>query len=326
MTEEQMGINEPVKKKKRGIFKWIVLFCVLLLLAIGIYIGNAYFKVKNTADHIQHKIEGREKSDLRKSAVSLSDQDPISVALFGVDANKSRLASGDAGRSDSIIIMSMNPKTKKTIMVSIPRDTQATMVGKDSVEKINHAYAYGGPGMAVKSVEKLMNVPIDFYATVNMDGLHDMIDKVGGIDVVSNATFSYSGYDFVKGETTHLDGEKALAFVRSRKENGAGGDFGRQQRQQIAIQGLAKKILSVGSITKMDSLLKGVEDNVVTDFSFDDLKTLGLKYRNAQDKVTKYQLQGTGSILDDGLWYFLPDEQQKAEITKAYRDNLDLKE
>ena len=91
-------------------------------------------------------------------------------------------------------------RKKKTELVSIPRDTKAEIAGRGTEEKINHAYAYGGPNMAVKTIEKLMNVPIDHYATIDMDGLHDMIDTLGGVDVVSNSTFTMGANHFVKGE------------------------------------------------------------------------------------------------------------------------------
>ncbi|WP_414048785.1 LCP family glycopolymer transferase [Macrococcus animalis] len=312
------------KKKKGGCLKWIVLLCLIVLIGIGWYVSDAYFKVRDTANNIQHKIEGRDKSDLRKASVNIQNEDAISVALFGVDADATRLSAGDKGRSDSIILLSINPKENKTVMVSIPRDTYSEIVGNNTHEKIAHAYAYGGAKMAVQSVEKLMNVPIDYYATVNMDGMHEMIDEVGGIDVKSNATFSANGFDFVKGETVHLDGDKALAFVRARKGDGAGGDFGRQERQQIAIQGLAHKVINVQSVTKLDSILKNVEGNVITDMSFDDLKGLGLSYRGALDNVKKHQLQGEGTIMEDSLWYFLPNEDQKLEVRNLYIDNLDM--
>lgn len=312
------------EKRRGGCLKWIVLLCLIILIGIGWYVSNAYFKVQETANNIQHKIEGRDKSDLRDKAVSIQDKDAVSVALFGVDANEERLSAGDKGRSDSIILLSINPKKNKTVMVSIPRDTYSEMVGKDTQEKIAHAYAYGGAKMAVQSVEKLMNVPIDYYATVNMDGMHKLIGEVGGIDVTSNATFSANGYDFVKGQTVHLDGDKALAFIRARKGDGAGGDFGRQERQQIVIQGLANEIVGVQSVTKLDAILKNIDGNVVTDMSFDDLKGLGLSYRGALDNVKKYQLTGEGTIMADGLWYFLPNEDQKLEVRNLYVENLDI--
>lgn len=308
--------------KKRGCFITLVMISLLILLAAGGLFGYAYFKVKGTADSIHHPIDGRDKSSLRDESVNIKNKDAISVALFGVDADKARLATGDAGRSDSIVLLSINPKKNKTVMVSIPRDTYSEMVGQGTYEKIAHAYAYGGAKMAVASVEKLMNVPIDYYATINMDGLHDMVDDVGGIDVKSNATFSYAGHDFVNGQVSHMDGDKALAFIRSRKETGAGGDFGRQQRQQLVIQGLAKKVLSVGSVTKLDSILKTVENNVVTDISFDDLQGLRSGYPKTLNNVDKYQLEGDGQILDDGLWYFIPNETQKANVRDIYNNNL----
>lgn len=312
------------EKRRSGCLKWVMLLCLIILIGIGWYVSNAYFKVQETANNIQHKIEGRDKSDLRDKAVSIQDKDAISVALFGVDANAERLSAGDKGRSDSIILLSINPKKNKTVMVSIPRDTYSEMVGKGTQEKIAHAYAYGGAKMAVQSVEKLMNVPIDYYATVNMDGMHKLIGEVGGIDVKSNATFSANDYDFVKGQNVHLDGDKALAFIRARKGDGAGGDFGRQERQQIVIQGLANKIVNVQSVTKLDAILKNIDGNVVTDMSFDDLKGLGLSYRGALDNVKKYQLTGEGTIMADGLWYFLPNEDQKLEVRNLYVENLDL--
>ena len=85
-------------------------------------------------------------------------------------------------------------------MVSVPRDTRAQIVGRDSVEKINHAYAYGGPKMAINSLEKLMNVPIDHYATINMDGVKELVDQAGGVTVTSNATFTVKGNSYVKGQ------------------------------------------------------------------------------------------------------------------------------
>lgn len=315
---------EKKKKRRFGCLGIFLLVFVIMLLIAAWFIGGSYLKVKQTADNIQHKIENREKSELRSDKVSIANKDAISVALFGVDSNKQRLATGDAGRSDSIILMSINPKTNQSQMLSIPRDTYSEMVGKGTNEKIAHAYAYGGAKMAIDSVEKLMNVPIDYYATINMDGMHEMIDEVGGIDVVSNATFTSNGNSFIKGQEAHLNGEQAMSFIRSRKEDGAGGDFGRQERQQIVIQALATKVLSVDSVTKLDAILKNVEGNVVTDLSFDDLKGLATGYNGAVRNVKKVQLQGEGTILDDGLWYFLPNETIKTDVREQYMKNLGL--
>ena len=312
------------KQKKMGLSKKIVLwfFGILVLLALiaVIYLG---FKIFSVGGSIHNPLD-RNKSSLRDKDVNLNNGDPFTVALFGVDSDAKRTANGGGQRSDTIMVLSINPQKKTTEIVSIPRDTQAEIVGKGTTEKINHAYAYGGPDMAVKSVEKLLNVPIDHYATIDMDGMQDMIDTVGGIDVTSNDTFSYDGQQFNEGEKTHMDGQQAMAFIRSRKEEGAGGDFGRQERQQIVIEGLANKLTSVSSIPHFNSIMNHIKDNVKTDLSIGELNKIRSKYNDANDNVNRHQLQGQGGIQDDGLYYFVPSDSSLSEIESSIKDNLGI--
>lgn len=317
-------VNRSEKNKKMGlptkVFLWFIGILVMLALIAVIYLGYKIFSVGGPI----HNPLDRDKSSLRDKNVNLDDGDPFTIALFGVDSNAERNANGGGQRSDTIMVLSVNPEKKTTEIVSIPRDTQADIVGKGTTEKINHAYAYGGPDMAVKSLEKLLNVPIDHYATIDMDGMQDMIDTVGGITVTSNATFSYDGYQFTEGERSKMDGKEAMAFIRSRKEDGAGGDFGRQERQQLVIQGLANKLTSVSSITHFNSLMNHVEDNVKTDLSVGELNKVRSNYKDANDNVNRHQLEGQGGIQDDGLYYFVPSENSLNEIETNIKDNLGI--
>lgn len=317
-------MNRSEKNKKMGlptkVFLWFIGILVMLALIAVIYLGYKVFSVGGSI----HNPLDRDKSSLRDKNVNLDDGDPFTIALFGVDSNAERNANGGGQRSDTIMVLSVNPEKKTTEIVSIPRDTQADIVGKGTTEKINHAYAYGGPDMAVKSLEKLLNVPIDHYATIDMDGMQDMIDTVGGITVTSNATFSYDGYQFTEGERSKMDGKEAMAFIRSRKEDGAGGDFGRQERQQLVIQGLANKLTSVSSITHFNSLMNHVEDNVKTDLSVGELNKVRSNYKDANDNVNRHQLEGQGGIQDDGLYYFVPSENSLNEIETNVKDNLGI--
>lgn len=317
-------VNRSEKNKKMGlptkVFLWFIGILVLLALIAVIYLSYKIFSVGGSI----HNPLDRDKSSLRDKNVNLDDGDPFTIALFGVDSNAERNANGGGQRSDTIMVLSVNPEKKTTEIVSIPRDTQADIVGKGTTEKINHAYAYGGPDMAVKSLEKLLNVPIDHYATIDMDGMQDMIDTVGGITVTSNATFSYDGYQFTEGERSKMDGKEAMAFIRSRKEDGAGGDFGRQERQQLVIQGLANKLTSVSSITHFNSLMNHVEDNVKTDLSVGELNKVRSNYKDANDNVNRHQLEGQGGIQDDGLYYFVPSENSLNEIETNIKDNLGI--
>lgn len=310
------------KPKKSLAFKIIMSIIIALLLIFLIAIIYIIAKVNGLGESM-HKPLTRDKSELRNSKVN-TDGTPISIALFGIDTDKVRKAEGGGERSDSIILLSINPDKKKTVMVSIPRDTRAKIVGRGPVEKINHAYAYGGPEMSIKSIENLMNVPIDHYATINMDGIQELIDEVGGIDAKSNATFSYKGYDFKEGKTYHMNGKEARTFITSRKQDGAGGDFGRQARQQLVLQSLANKLISINSLPKINKIFDTLGDNVSTDLSITQMNELRTKYEPATKHTEKLQLQGQNEILDDGLYYFLPNKANKEKIEKEYRKNLGI--
>ncbi|WP_434796079.1 LCP family protein [Staphylococcus equorum] len=310
-----------MKNKKKSVTKKIVI-TIIVILAILIVLAAAFIFYKLTVlnSSINNPLD-RKHSELRDKP--LKKDEPISIALFGIDSDEVRASENGGQRSDSIVLLSINPKDKKTEMISVPRDTHAKIVGKGTEEKINHAYAYGGPDMAVKSVEKLMDVPIDHYAAINMDGVSTLIDELNGVDVVNNADFKIRDYSFEKGKKYHMDGKEALAFIRSRKEAGAGGDEGRQVRQQLVIEAVAKKSINPSSIPKINSIFNAVEDNVKTDLSLTELNVIRSDYKSAQKNVKRHTLNGENTLGDDGLYYFVPSDNE--QIRKDYRDNLNLK-
>ncbi len=146
------------------------------------------------------------------------------------------------GNTDTIILAVVNPEKKRYTLMSIPRDTMAQMVGSNQfrVEKINAAYSLGGARMSMASVSKLINVPIKYYALVNMGGIMKMIRYVGGINIRPTLSFEYGGYIFKKDKLTHMGGAGALAYSRMRYDDPQG-DYGRQQRQRQVITTLIKK-------------------------------------------------------------------------------------
>ncbi|MGS0664625.1 LCP family protein [Staphylococcus arlettae] len=310
-----------MKNEKKSVTKKIVI-TIIVILAILIVLAAAFIFYKLTVlnSSINNPLD-RKHSELRNKP--LKKDESISIALFGIDSDEVRASENGGQRSDSIVLLSINPKDKKTEMISVPRDTHAKIVGKGTEEKINHAYAYGGPDMSVKSVEKLMDVPIDHYAAINMDGVSTLIDELNGVDVVSNADFKVRDYSFEKGKKYHMVGKEALAFMRSRKEAGAGGDEGRQVRQQLVIEAVAKKSINPSSIPKINSIFNAVEDNVKTDLSLTELNDIRSDYKSAQKNVKRHTLNGENKLGDDGLYYFVPSDNE--QIREDYRDNLNLK-
>jgi len=310
-----------MKKKKKSLTKKIFLAVIIILAILLLFIvAFIFYKLTVLNSSINNPLD-RKQSELRDKP--LEKGDPISIVLFGIDSDEVRSSQHDGQRSDSIVLLSINPKDKKTEMISVPRDTHAKIVGRGTEEKINHAYAYGGPDMAVKSVEKLMDVPIDHYAAINMDGVSTLIDEVNGVDVISNADFKVRNYTFSKGQKYHMDGKEALAFMRSRKEAGAGGDEGRQARQQLVIEAVAKKSMNPSSIPKINSIFDAVENNVKTDLSLTELNGIRSDYKAAQKTVNRHTLKGENTVGDDGLYYFYPSDNE--DTIQAYRDNLNLK-
>lgn len=312
---------ERRKRKNKTTAKKVILTIIIILgILVILAAGFIFYKLTTLNSSINNPLD-RKHSELRDKP--LKDGEPISIALFGIDSDEVRDSEQGGQRSDSIVLLSINPKDKKTEMISVPRDTHAKIVGKDTEEKINHAYAYGGPDMAVKSVEKLMNVPIDHYAAINMDGVSTLINEVNGVDVVSNGDFTKSNYTFTKGQKYHMNGKEALAFMRSRKEAGAGGDEGRQARQQLVIEAVAKKSINPSSIPKINTIFNAVEENVKTDLNLTELNGIRSDYKAAQKNINRHILKGENTIGDDGLYYFYPSDNK--QTIKDYKDNLNLK-
>ncbi|WP_249670024.1 LytR family transcriptional regulator [Bacillus altitudinis] len=300
------------KRKKKKVL-WIVLSIIgLFVLATGGYAYHLWNTAASTVAGIQENLK---KSDKRDKDVDLSKKDPISILVMGVDERKN-----DRGRADTLIYMTVNPKTKTTEMVSIPRDTYTKIVGKGTMDKINHSYAFGGTQMAADTVEELLDVPVDYFVKVNMESFKDIVDTLGGITVNSTFAFSYDGHSFGTGEI-NLNGDQALAYTRMRKQDPKG-DFGRQQRQRQVIEGIIAKGANISSITKFGDMFKVVENNMKTNMSFDDMWTMMNDYRDARKKVKQHELKGTGTRINN-IYYYQLDDSSLAKVKKELKDSLE---
>jgi polyisoprenyl-teichoic acid--peptidoglycan teichoic acid transferase len=303
------------KKKKKKLL-WIILSIIgVLVLGTG---GYAFYLYKSAADTVAsiHEDIGRDKSDKRNEEVQFSEKDPISILLMGVDERD-----GDAGRSDSLILMTVNPNTKSTQMVSIPRDTRTEIVGKGTQDKINHAYAFGGTEMAIATVENFLDIPVDYFVKINMESFKDTVDAVGGVEVNNTLDFSYSGYDFPEG-TVSLDGEKALAFTRMRYEDPRG-DFGRQERQRQVIEAVIKKGANISSVTKFGEMFGVVRENVKTNLTFDEMWAIQSNYKNAIQSLDQFQVNGTGDKIN-GIYYYIVPEEDRLALSNQLKEHLEI--
>lgn len=299
------------------------LFAVLLLflVVVGIYIMDVYRNIDNTTDEIYEPI-AEEVEPVREAPISLSSKDPISILLLGVDTGD--LGRTERGRSDTMMIVTVNPNTKKSTITSIPRDTYTEIVGYGTMDKLNHAYAFGGNAMAINSVQNLLDIPIDYYVTVNMAGIQEIVNAVGGIDIVSPLTFSQEGYTFYQGEVNHLDGPAALSFARMRYEDPEG-DTGRQARQRLIIEGVVNKVVSASTLLNYQNILGSLSNNIQTSFQMKDYLALqGNDYLAAARNIQSEQIASSGGIAEDGIYYSYIPEDELYRIHSLLQSELEL--
>ena len=301
--------------KGKKIFAIIFGIMLVLFLAVVGMGAKLYWDVSKSMDKTYETVERS-----KKSQVNLNNKEPFSVLLLGIDTGDDGRV--EQGRSDTTIVATVNPRDKQTTLVSLARDTYVDIPGQGKQDKLNHAYAFGGASLAMDTVENYLNIPINHYVSINMAGLKELVNAVGGIEVNNNLTFSQDGYDFTIGKIS-LDGEQALSYSRMRYED-PNGDYGRQERQRKVIEGIVQKVLSLNSVSNYQEILTAVSDNMKTDLSFDDMKKIALDYRSAFGKVKQDQLQGTG-FMQDGVSYQRVDEQELTRVQQELKNQLNTK-
>lgn len=307
------------RRKSRGKKIFLIILAVLIVLVLAIVGVGAklYLDLSHSIEKTYESVERTQGE--RTKPVDLDKQESFSVLLMGIDTGD--LGRVDQGRSDTMMVATVSPEDKQTTIVSIPRDTYVDIVGHDTKDKINHAYAFGRAAMAMDTVQKYVDIPIDHYVSINMKGLKELVDAVDGIEVNNDLTFSQDGYEFTIGKIT-LNGDQALSYSRMRYED-PNGDYGRQERQRKIVEGVAKKVLSLNGVSNYQSVLNALESNMKTDMSFDEMKKIALDYREAFGTIKQDQLQGEG-FMQDNISYQKVSDQELDRVKKELKDQMNL--
>ncbi|MBT2731081.1 LCP family protein [Carnobacterium sp. ISL-102] len=319
MSQSRSEIRNPrkrPKKNKKGL-KFFLIIVLALFIALGLFIWKIYSDVAGTTEKIYKDVETEE---VRESSVDINKKDPFSILLLGVDTGD--LGRTEQGRSDTMMVLTVNPNTDITTIVSIPRDTRTEIVGHGTTDKINHAYAFGGTSMSVNTVQSMLDIPIDHYVEVNMQGLQDVVNAVGGVQVTSPLTFSSEGYNFTEGVTASLDGKAALAYSRMRYDD-PNGDNGRQERQRQVIQATVEKVASLSTISNYQDILGSLENNMQTSLEFDDMVKLFNNYRSAAGNIQQEQLAATGTTIH-GIYYGIVSDEEMNRVSGLLKEQLEL--
>ena len=307
------------KNRSNNTHFWPKVVGLVALLIVGVtvaYGAGIYF---NAIESVQQMYHGS-----GKTSQNIAQQKPISILLLGVDQGIE--GRHDQGNSDTMILITLNPKKNKATMTSIPRDLLVDVLGdgknggKYYMSRVNSAYEVGGSTAASKTVSKALNVPIDYYMEVNMQALESMVNAVGGVDVRVPFTFTYNTH-FKKGKM-HLNGKQALDYARMRKEDPKG-DYGRQMRQRQIITQIVNKGMSINSVSNYRKILKVISKYVETNLTFNDMMSIAMNYRGAASNIESGYIHGHDATIG-GASMQVASTKELQRVSNLNRNNLDL--
>lgn len=306
-------------KRKKTILEVGLIVIFLAIVGVGAYAGRIYYDVNHTAQSVYKKKNKSIKNLRGQQAIHLDGQKPFSILLLGTDTGS--LGRKEQGRTDSMILATVNPQIKQTKMLSIARDSRVKIARTNKLAKINSAYEYGGISNTINTVQNFLDVPVDYYVLLNMRGIEQLVDAVGGVKVNNKFTFNYEGKHFPKG-LIYLNGADALKYSRMRYSD-PDNDFGRQRRQQQIIQAVLRKAVSLNMLTHYNEFLTAMQDNLQTNLTLEDVLSIQKKYRKALNFQT-LQLRGQGQMID-GQSYQVIDAHEVSAVTQTLKQQLNLK-
>ena len=295
-------MNKGVKKSKYGIVKYILILIVVFILSgmVGAFFANAL--IDNKSDYKENEQKGL-----------LVARDKATVMIMGVDER-----ADDVGRSDTLMIATLDPEKNQAAILSVPRDTRVKISGH-GFDKINAAYAYGGRQLTQKTIENLLNTHIDHYIKINIHGFTKIIDALGGIDIDVEKRMYYEDpwdddgglYIDLQPGMQHMDGKTAITYVRYRDEEG---DIGRIKRQQNFMKAVMDKLVSPTIIPKLPSIVSAVSDSVETDMSVSEILSFIGTLQEAKNNGLKSDMIPGKPVYIEDVSYWVPDIKKTRQI------------
>lgn len=253
------------------------------------------------------------------------------ILLLGVDSNGEGTDPFEGTRTDTIILMNIDPRSKSLNALSIPRDSKVYLPGDHGIQKINAAHAIGGIGMTIKTIEDTLGVKIDRYIMVHDQAVKEIVDALGGVDIYVEKNMHYNDYsgklfiNLQKG-MNHLSGKEVVGYLRFRHD--AMGDIGRTQRQQWFLRGLMESLKKPETITKLPEIINVANKYIKTNMSFYELSQYaGLAKHLDMDKIEIAMLPGApnkkGYI---SYWILDPEKTQEVVDRLIYREKVNPSE
>lgn len=348
MSEELSRQASRAKKNARKANrkrKWIIILAVILFI-VGGPVTFAYLKAQDVLNKIQSEAEpASSKAGVAKAEASYTTDKPISLVLLGKDTR----GEYGGGLTDVMIIMTLNPQTKKVTMLSIPRDTRAVIPGETNDQKINFVYKRGemlrekaeqngeepeetGTSLVKKTLESIYGIPINNYVTIDFEGFRQGIDALGGVEVNVDRKLVYN--DPTDGTSINLEpglqtlnGKQALDFVRHRHDDRGlkyySTDYERNDRQVEVIQAAMEKMKSFAGLASFFKVMDAVGENVKTDLSLEQMKALATTFGKL-DGSTIVKLENTDAYWDAGTSRTIIPQETMDKNRLALQESMGL--
>ena len=320
------------KNKKAKMITFAAEALILVVLLVVLYVLNRTERLSKVT--YDDKVVEQSVNDLTEETLETMDQ-YTNIALFGLDTRQAG-SLGKGNRSDTIMIASINNKTKDVKIVSVYRDSYLNLAN-DKYRKCNEAYSIGGPEQAVAMLNMNLDLKIDRYMSVDFLAVSEVVDLLGGIEIdvdeyeiehLNNYTVETSkvtGKSTTKLKSTGLqtlDGVQATSYCRIRYTKGD--DFKRTERQREVLETIAQKAKTM-SATKLDEIIKAVFPMCATNMTVDELLAIakdGLSYNIVDTTGFPFDVQ-TGSVGSAGSCVIPVDMEKNVSQLHKYLFNVD---
>ncbi|HXV57262.1 MAG TPA: LCP family protein [Gaiellaceae bacterium] len=315
-------------RPRRNVRRWIRIVLVgvlVLVLLAAVWAVLGYLAFRSGVQEANERLDSRAYGALTEQN-GLVMSNPSTILVLGTDEGPTREG---PFRSDAIMIVRTDPDDGRMAFLSIPRDLRVEIPGRGA-DKVNAAYAFGGPTLAIRTVEALTGLPINHVVVVNFSEFRDVIDTLGGVTIdvprpiLSNRfdcprstqaeCDQWEGWRFRRGEQT-MSGRRALVYARVRQNqlDPSDNDITRGERQQAVLQAVADEVTSFGTFLRMPFIGDDLVAPLATDLSANELLQLGwVKYRTPSSGVIRCRLGGT--IADIGGQSVIIGSEENAAV------------
>jgi LCP family protein required for cell wall assembly len=284
-STDAVDIATPHRRRRTSALRRVLISVGVLGLVLAVTIGGSLWYLSSrwggNIDRVSGAFAGLDEDERPAPATpsGAPAEQPVTFLLVGSDTRGEPAAGEDPdGRSDAIMIARFSADRQHAQLISIPRDSWVDIPGRGK-NKINASYAFGGPSLLIQTVEQLTQVRIDHYVAIDFDGIIQVTDDLGGVDVTVAETTSWGPYTFPAG-VNHLDGDQARWYLGQRYGL-PGGDFDRVRRQQQYLKAVFSQLFSSDTFTnpgRLDAAMLAVTSAVSVDDSLSNRDLAGLAY------------------------------------------------